>query len=184
MSNLLAAIPEYNRRFRSGFLMGTMAYIGNSTNYLTPLAPYFESLSHVFELMSVHEMPPNFEDYKRYLAHTACHRSDLTLAACTNIYALMLGVPPSRVNLTMVPTYFGHNPSGGSLTQLRDCYATGLCDHSFSRVFWCLISVFRLGRWAELQLPFNPGKVVTNSRKTNTKLTWMSDHKALYFHKA
>ena len=41
--------------------MGTMAFIGNSTNYLAPFAPYIESLFHAFELMGVHEMPPNFE---------------------------------------------------------------------------------------------------------------------------
>ena len=62
MSNLLSAAPEYNRRFRSGSLMGTMAFIGNSTNYVAPMAPYIESLlSHAFELMGFHEMPPNFE---------------------------------------------------------------------------------------------------------------------------
>ena len=63
---------------------------------------------------------PSFEELQRYLAHTTCHLSEPMTAACKSMYILLVGVPPARVNLTMIPTYFGHNPSGGSLTQFRD----------------------------------------------------------------
>ena len=63
---------------------------------------------------------PSFEELQRYLAHTTCHLSEPMTAACKSMYTLLVGVPPARVNLTMIPTYFGHNPSGGSLTQFRD----------------------------------------------------------------
>ena len=36
--------------------MGSMAFVGNSTNSLVPIAPYVESLSYVYELMGIHEV--------------------------------------------------------------------------------------------------------------------------------
>jgi len=52
---LLSEMPEYNRRFRSGLMWGSMAFLGNSSNSLVPIAPYAESLSYVYELMGIHE---------------------------------------------------------------------------------------------------------------------------------
>ena len=112
-------MPEYNRRFRSGLLMGPTAFGGNATNPFQVLAPYGDSISYAFELLGVHEVLPNFEEFRRYLAHTTCHLSNLHSAACKNVYALFLGVPPAKVNLTMAPTYMGHSPSGGSITQFK-----------------------------------------------------------------
>ena len=112
-------MPEYNRRFRSGLLMGPTAFGGNATNPFKVLAPYGDSISYAFELLGVHEVLPNFEEFRRYLAHTTCHLSNLHSAACKNVYALFLGVPPAKVNLTMAPTYMGHSPSGGSITQFK-----------------------------------------------------------------
>ena len=112
-------MSEYNRRFRSGLLMGPTAFGGNATNPFKVLAPYGDSISYAFELLGVHEVLPNFEEFRRYLAHTTCHLSNLHSAACKNVYALFLGVPPAKVNLTMAPTYMGHSPSGGSITQFK-----------------------------------------------------------------
>ena len=36
--------------------MGSMAFVGNSTNALAPIAPYAESLSYVCEMMGIHEV--------------------------------------------------------------------------------------------------------------------------------
>ena len=111
--------PEYNKRFRSGLLMGPTAFGGNATNPFKVIAPYGDSISYAFELLGVHEVLPNFEEFRRYLAHTTCHISNIHSAACKNVYALFLGVPPAKVNLTMAPTYMGHSPSGGSITQFK-----------------------------------------------------------------
>ena len=99
--------------------MGPTAFGGNATNPFKVIAPYGDSISYAFELLGVHEVLPNFEEFRRYLAHTTCHLSNLHSAACKNVYALFLGVPPAKVNLTMAPTYMGHSPSGGSITQFK-----------------------------------------------------------------
>ena len=48
-------MSEYNRRFRSGLLMGPTAFGGNATNPFKVLAPYGDSISYAFELLGVHE---------------------------------------------------------------------------------------------------------------------------------
>jgi pimeloyl-ACP methyl ester carboxylesterase len=116
---LLSEQPEYNARFRSGFLLGPTAFAGNHTNPFGALAPYGDSVKYIFDLLGVHEFMPNFLEIKSWLAHTTCHISNLHSKACRNLYALFVGMDPSNLNMTMVPTYMSHMPCGSSTTQFK-----------------------------------------------------------------
>ena len=146
----MSIVTEYNRRFRSGFLLGPTAFGGNATNPFKVIAPYGDSISYAFELLGVHEVLPNFEEFRRYLAHTTCHLSNLHSAACKNVYALFLGVPPAKVNLTMAATYMGHSPSGGSVTQFKHYAQIAANGGKFRKLD--LGAVANLGRYSSRSL--------------------------------
>ncbi len=114
---LLAERPEYNAKLRSGFLLGPTAFGGNATNPLKVLADYSGSVKYMFDMLGVQEFLPNFLEIKSWLAHTTCHMSNLHSEACRNLYALFIGLEPSKINMTMVPTYMSHTPAGSSTTQ-------------------------------------------------------------------
>lgn len=114
---MLAELPEYNDKFRAGFLLGPTAFGARATNPLVSLSDLAEDIKYLLELMGIHEFLPNFLEVKSWLSHIICKLTNVHSEVCRNLFSLFVGMTPAKLNLTMVPTYMSHMPAGSSVTQ-------------------------------------------------------------------
>ena len=89
----------------------------HSITHQISLTPHAESIKYLFNSLGIHEFLPNFLEVKSWAAHTICKLTHVNSEICRNLFSLFVGMDANNLNLTMVPTYMSHMPSGSSVSQ-------------------------------------------------------------------
>ncbi|XP_046748452.1 lipase 3-like [Diprion similis] len=110
--------PEYNDKIKVMFSLAPVAYMTNLKSPVLQFAAKFESyLTDLFELIGEYEFFPN-GDFVTEIGSTYCDDDALTQYLCSNALFLLVGFDKANLNITMLPTIFGHTPAGASTRQI------------------------------------------------------------------
>jgi pimeloyl-ACP methyl ester carboxylesterase len=105
--------PELNDKIRLMVGVGPAIYVHNMVSPIRLLAPFWDSIDWITNMMGMHEFLPS-GPLMDFLGATLCKESSLFQPICSNILFIAMGYNFDQLNATMLPIILGHAPAGAS----------------------------------------------------------------------
>ncbi|XP_072016737.1 gastric triacylglycerol lipase-like [Amphiura filiformis] len=98
------------------FALGPVSTVGQMTSPLRLLADFLPEMEFVFKLLGVQDFMPS-NAVTQWFASDVCSGGHASLF-CSNIIFVLCGYDEKNLNMTRIPVYFSHCPSGTSVQDM------------------------------------------------------------------